>query len=59
MKMKMKAQPRNVVLQARVDTAEMEEILAKSRRFSRGNVSEYVRTAALNYRPAKKIKGGE
>ncbi len=46
---------RRGMIQARVDVADMREIIAKSILYSKGNLSEYVRMAALNYRPIRKV----
>lgn len=44
---------RNVV-QFRVDTEEMRSIITKAIMYTDGNVSEFARQAALNYKPIKK-----
>lgn len=45
---------RRTLIQARVNNEEMQEILTKALLYSKGNVSNYIRLAALNYRPVKK-----
>ncbi len=42
---------RRNTIQSRVDNKELQEIFTKARLYSNGNISEYVRLAALNYRP--------
>lgn len=43
------------LIQTRVSTEDLREIIAKSVLYAKGNVSEYVRMAALNYRPTRKV----
>ncbi len=52
---KTNAYTRRGLIQARVSVEDMREILAKSVMYAKGNVSEYVRMAAINYRPTKKV----
>ncbi len=42
------------LIQARVDTDEFREILTKARVYHAGDVSKFVREAALNYKPIKR-----
>ncbi len=53
---KIKAYTRRGLIQARVNVEDMREIFAKSVLYAKGNLSEYVRMAALNYRPTKKVE---
>ena len=41
-------------IEARVDNEELGEILTKAQLYNGGNLSDYVREAALKYRPFKK-----
>jgi uncharacterized protein (DUF1778 family) len=43
------------LIQARVDTEEFREILTKAELYTKGNVSDFVRMAALNYRNPRKV----
>ncbi len=45
---------RNLV-QARIDLADFQEVLMKAQMHTKGNVSDFVRMAVLNYKPLKKI----
>lgn len=45
---------RNLV-QARLDHEDFQAVLTKAQMFTNGNVSEFVRLAAINYRPIKKV----
>lgn len=47
------------LIQARVDTKEMQVIVTKATMFSGGNVSDWVREACLNYKPITKVKAGK
>lgn len=47
---------RRALMQFRTDNEEQREILTKAQLYNGGNVSEYLRTAALNYRPIKKVQ---
>lgn len=49
------AYTRRGLIQARVSTEDMREIIAKSLLYNGGNLSAYVRMAALNYRPTRKV----
>ncbi len=42
------------LIQAKVDNDELQVIVTKASVYTKGNVSEFVREAALNYRPIKK-----
>jgi hypothetical protein len=44
------------LIQARVDTKEMQEIITKAHVYAAGNLSEYTRLACLNYRPIKRVQ---
>ncbi len=43
------------IVQTRVTTEDLREILAKAALYSQGNVSDFIRMAALNYRPIKRV----
>jgi hypothetical protein len=43
------------LIQTRVSTEDLREIITKSVLYAKGNVSEYIRMAALNYRPTRKV----
>jgi len=43
------------LIQARVDTAELQEILTKAHLYTSGDISKFVRMAALNYKPPRKV----
>lgn len=45
---------RRTLIQARVNTKEMQEILTRALMYCNGDVSKYVRMSTLNYRPVKK-----
>jgi len=47
------------IIQARVDFNELQEITTKAHIYSKGQMSEYIRLACLNYRPIKKVKVGK
>ena len=55
---KRKPKPREFVkaglVQARLDTPQMQMVVEKALVYTKGNVSEFVRQAVLNYRPLKK-----
>ena len=51
---KVKPYTRRGLIQARVSVSDMQEIITKSLLYTKGNVSEYIRLAAINYRPTKK-----
>lgn len=44
---------RKIVVPFKVNSEEMREILKRSGAWTAGNVSEYIRIAALNFRPKK------
>ena len=50
---------RRSLIQSRVDTKELQTIVTKAAMFTGGNVSEWVREAALNYKPITKTKVGK
>lgn len=50
---------RRSLIQSRVDTKELQTIVTKAAMFTGGNVSEWVREAALNYKPIIKTKVGK
>lgn len=50
---------RRSLIQSRVDTKELQTIITKAAMFTGGNVSEWVREAALNYKPITKSKVGK
>ncbi len=43
------------LLQARVDNADYAAVLEKAAIYTKGNLSNFVREACLNYRPLKKV----
>lgn len=45
---------RKILLPCRVNSEEMRSVLAKATLYTDGNVSEFVRYAAINFQPAKK-----
>jgi hypothetical protein len=45
---------RKIVLDVRVNAEEMRTILARAHGLTKGNVSEWLRFAALNFKPTKK-----
>lgn len=42
-------------IEARVDNEELREILTKAQLYCGGNLSDFVREAALKYKPTKKV----
>lgn len=55
-KPKQKVYTRNKQLPCRVNDDEMRHIIASAKKYTDGNVSEFVRTAALNFKPTIKNK---
>lgn len=47
------------LIQARVDTKELQTIITKATMFCDGNVSDWIREAAINYKPITKVKAGK
>lgn len=47
------------LIQARVDTKEMQVIVTKATMFSGGIISDWVREACVNYKPITKTKVGK
>jgi uncharacterized protein (DUF1778 family) len=52
---KLNAFTKRGLIQARVNNDDMREIVTKAQMYTKGNVSDFVRLAALNYRPLKKV----
>lgn len=44
---------RKIVLTLKVNAEEMKTLLARAHGFTKGNVSEWVRYAAMNFKPTK------
>lgn len=53
-KKKLNPYTKRSLIQAKVNTEELQMIITKARMFTDGNVSEFVRLAALNYKPIKR-----
>jgi uncharacterized protein (DUF1778 family) len=51
---KLNAFTKRGLIQARVNNDDMREIVTKAQMYTKGNVSDFVRLAALNYRPLTK-----
>lgn len=44
---------RKIIVPFKVNAEEMRKLLSKAHGFTKGNISEYVRFAALNFKPGK------
>jgi hypothetical protein len=52
---KVKKKARNCLLQARCNHDEQREIHTKAVMYAKGEMSEFVRMACLNYRPLRRV----